>query len=284
MLIILSIIVLALTSQPAPATAPQQTAIVPTLSSLPTAARPIASQRARYVYRLPDNSIWDSFYYLEFRKVLSEFDGLPKGTPIPASVAAWGFASTHRGPATPPLRPAPLWHTLQPPPENSHLTPFIYINTAAQSSKSRSTEPVLKIGKESEPGVFAFTFTEYPGKQDAFVNLPCSVSLGYATGSVRLPPTLRPASDGSLTGEFFLIRDDSATNQPKSDSPRQIRKLIHAQDLRLSPDQYAGELLARRAELVQWSFKRTTARLGDSYTWTRTPLEIPAPPPPPPNP
>ncbi|HMN42433.1 MAG TPA: hypothetical protein PKE29_16455 [Phycisphaerales bacterium] len=260
------------TSTPTPTPTPAPSS--PTLTNLPLPARESASKRARFVYRLPDNSVWDSFYYVEFRRVLADYDMLAKGVPLPASCESWGFTSNRRGPTDKSERPAPLWHTLQPPRATTPYTPFIYVNESLLSAKDRKRGPMLKCGKETAPHVYEFRFSEYPGSDHAVGRLPLAINLGYASGLLRLPTSIRPAADGSLTGEFFLVSDPTAATDAKSKNGHPGLKLIHAQDLRLTPDQYAAELLTRRAELIQWSFTRTPSRFGDTFTWKKTVVDV----------
>lgn len=244
------------------------------------AIHPAAARRARFVYKLPDGTIWDSFYYVEFRQLLADFDALkPKSEPT-GKLAAWGFKAGKRAAARPGSRPHPLWHSLRAKP-NESLLPFIYVNTAMLSRRESDAKTHFQLGKQVAPSVYEFTYHEYPADQYGFVNLPIHASLGLVQSRVEIPSTLPAKPNTPLSGEFLLVpigkslSDMSPTLGRADNEPS--HRLIPASTLRMSPADYAAALKAGQAELIEWTFKRNTQPFTDPYTWTRTVIDTTQP-------
>jgi hypothetical protein len=257
-------------TNPTPPTPPAAT------TPAPTTIHPAAARRARFVYQLPDGSIWDSFYYLEFRELLADFDALkPKARPT-GKLAAWGFESGKRWPAPPNARPSPLWHSQQAT-KSTAAIPFIYINSSMLSRDESEAGSHFRLGKQVAQTVFEFTYNEYPRVDENAYRLPVHATMGFVRARVEIPRSLPAKPDAPLLGEFILvpigtrISDAAPTVGVPADQP--THRLYIASTLRMSPADYAAALRDGRAELIEWSFKRNTDRFAAPFTWTRTVID-----------
>lgn len=236
------------------------------LAKLPAEARAKATRRAKFVYRLPDGSVWDSSLYCEFRDVLREFDALPKDAQPSPRARAWGFKAGSRQVGKAEKRPDPLWHTLSP--GRHAYTPFIYINTAHTTAADKGHKPMITIEKEVAPRYFQILISEYP--KAATGRLPVTFSsLGMSRCTAYVPAEIRARPGDALLGEFFLTADPDLPRPERAQEGTPLYRLTHAARFRLNPEQYAQALLAAEVELIEWSFRRTTDRLGEHFEWTR---------------
>lgn len=243
----------------------------------PTAVHPAAARRARFVYKLPNGTIWDSFYYIEFRQLVSDFDALkPKSEPT-GKLAAWGFKAGRRGPASGEHRPNPLWHSLQAE-RNSASPPFAYVNTDLFNRTAADATSHFRLGKQVDLNVYEFDLYEYPGDS---LYLPKHFLFGLLRGRVEIPTTLPAKPNTGFQGEFILVPVSKhlspltptiglADKQPS-------HRLYPASTLRMSPADYAAALRDGKAELVEWTFKRTTKPFANPYSWTRTVIDTAKP-------
>jgi hypothetical protein len=240
------------------------------LVQLSAEARAKAARRAKFVYRLPDGAVWDSSLYCEFRDVLREFDALPKDAQPGPRVRAWGFKAGSRQIGKAEKRPDPLWHTLSPRPRP--YTPFIYINTAHTTAADKGHKPMITIEKEVAPRYFQIEVREYPAA--SLGDLPPSFSYyGLARCTAYIPAEIRARPGDALLGEFFLTTDPDLPRPERAQEGIPLYRLTHAARFRLNPEQYAQALLAAEVELIEWSFRRTTDRLGEHFEWTRHVVE-----------
>lgn len=240
------------------------------LAQLSSEARAKAARRAKFVYRLPDGSVWDSALYCEFRDVLREFDALPKDAQPGPRVRAWGFKAGSRQIGKADKRPDPLWHTLSPGPHD--YTPFIYINTAHTTAADKGHKPMITIEKEVAPRYFQILISEYP--KEAVGRLPVTFSsFGMSRCTAFIPAEIRARPGDALLGEFFLTADPDLPRPERAQEGNPLYRLTHAAKFRLNPEQYAAALLAAEVEMIEWSFRRTTNRLGENFEWTRRIVE-----------
>lgn len=249
-------------AQDSPGDSDRQTA----LSQLSAEARAKAARRAKFVYRLPDGTVWDSFMYCEFREALRDFDATPAGAQPSSRARAWGFRAGSRGVAGPDERPHPLWHTLSPGRHDS--LPFVYVNTAHATAADKGSKPMAQIEKEVADRWFVVYVQEYPKSEIG--RLPVSfASLGAARIVVNVPREVTARVGGSLEGEFFLVSDGDLERPRGAPDGHRIARYVHASRLRLNPEQYAAALLAGEVEMFEWSFRRTTDRMGEKFEWSR---------------
>ena len=236
------------------------------LQRLSPEARGKAARRAKSVFRLPNGTVWDNWWYGEFRDALKVFDALPKDAQPGARERAWGFRAGSRRINGPDERPHPLWHTLAPGRYDS--TPFIYINTAHATAADKSQRPMARIEKEIANRWFTVTVNEFPKYEIGRV--PHSFSVyGHASVLVFVPREVTARIGGALEGEFFLVSDETLERPKGAPDGYGICRYIHAAKLRLNPEQYAAALLAGEVEMIEWSFKRSTDRMGEKFEWTR---------------
>lgn len=244
----------------------QPEAAAPTVSALerlPAECREAVKRRAKFVYELPDGSVWDGYWYFEFRRVLAAYDRA-KGKSVPAECAAWGFSEERRGPGKKDSRPHPLWRCVS---SDKDYTPFYYIDSGKQAGGRQA-----EVGKEVGERVYEVTLREFPGASSSdSLWLPYSFHLGFARIAVEIPASMGIKEGDELVGEYFFLRDEE-TPDPKNPGQRAY-KVVHASDLRMTPERYAAAVLEGRVEIVEWDWKKETGRLGPRYEWTRTVVE-----------
>ncbi|MBX3406938.1 MAG: hypothetical protein KF869_09255 [Phycisphaeraceae bacterium] len=236
------------------------------LAQLSSEARAKAARRARFVYRLPDGTVWDNWWYCEFREVLKVFDALPKDAQPGARERAWGFRAGSRRINGPEERPHPLWHTLSP--GRHEQTPFMYINTGHATAVDKGAVPMARIEREVADRWFIVTVYEFP--RFDIGRIPHSFGVyGHASVLVFVPREVTVRIGGTLEGEFFLVWDETLERPKGAPAGHGVRRYVHASRLRLNSEQYAAALLADEVEMIEWSFVRQTDRLGESFRWTR---------------
>lgn len=249
-------------AQDSPGDSDRQTA----LSQLSAEARAKAPRRAKFVYRLPDGTVWDSYMYCEFREALRDFDATPAGAEPSSRARAWGFRAGSRRVAGLGERPHPLWHTLAP--GRHDYLPFVYVNTAHATAADKGSRPMAQIEKEVADRWFVVYVQEY--QKSEIGRLPESFApLGVVRIVVNVPREVRARVGGSLEGEFFLVSDGKLERPKGAPDGHLIARYVHASRLRLNAEQYAAALLAREVEMIEWSFRRTTDRMGEKFEWSR---------------
>lgn len=276
-------LLISLTPPPPPPSDPPAEAATPeqqpssVLATLTPASRSAVLRRAPFVYELPDGSIWDGYYYHEFRRVLNLYDTTSTSRPsVPAECRAWGFTAKHRAPGGRKHRPHPLWTSVQAKDTINFYTPFIYIDSTAPTPHEREAKPHAEVGKRLGLHLYEIKITEFPTDAISGMSLPHSFPVyGHATLPVLVPPQMKLKAGDSIKAEFFLITDPSIeVPSGAKQSTRKAARLVFAKDLRISPDRYAAALLDGRAELVEWTWKRQRTAMGDEYVWTRTVVPI----------
>lgn len=258
-----------------PATATPMTTQPSALSRFPLAAQEKIKRRAQCVYEFPDGAIFDAFYAVEFRNVLDEYDGRKAGSSVPGRALAWGFTEKNRYPST--NRSNPLWHTTAE--RKPGRTAFLYVNSALDTRREIARGRQFTLNKEVAENLFTFTYHQFPGSDSNDMRMPNSVVPTYAAGVVRIERDQQPKTGTPRTGEFFVLLDAETTEAVKKikgiGAGLMGYRIVQARDLRLDAERYAKALLDGRAELIEWSFKKTSGRLGDTYTWTSTTMPVP---------
>lgn len=240
------------------------------LARLSPEARSKASRRARAVYRMPDGTVWDNWWYGEFRDALKGFDALPKGAQPTVRQRAWGFKAGERRIAKEEERPHPLWHTLAPGPY--YRTPFFYINTEHTTDADKGHGVMARIEREVADQWFVVYVQEFPKSEIG--RLPYSFgSFGSVRISVFVPREVTARVGGELEGEFFLVVDKELRRPKAAPTTSWTCRYVHAAKLRLNAEQYAAALLAGEVEMIEWSFVRKIDRLGEKFEWTRRVVE-----------
>lgn len=259
------------------------------LDRLDARGRALLTKRAKWLFRMPDQSIWDGYNANEYRKVIQE-------TLRPADQGRWRVVDGELA-----SKWGLQWTLVQPPKRPAHsqrpgLSPWKRLEIDRDPLRIESPCPPLWVSSTAEfDGRFLLideaSLDPLPvpkGWTGRYLNVVKSWGEGWFTVQTRgAPAQFWPAevlvfcdqpsilSAERAVGEFFLWQD-AQLSFPFNASSAQGRnryRVIEAEKLRLTPLQAAALVEDRTIEVHEWEWKpeRADPAKGD---WISRPLDF----------